>query len=94
MEKYVRVMDGNKSNDSGFEYELDKINIANKWNPREKEPAKMGGFSFSTEDKILRWLHRGDTLYDVIIPEDAEVVLCDKEKGVWRSNKIIVTNPR
>ncbi len=30
----------------------------------------MGGFNFSTEDKILRWLVRGDTLYDVIIPED------------------------
>ena len=25
-------------------------------------------------EKIIRWLHRGDTLYDVIIPEDAEVI--------------------
>ena len=54
----------------------------------------MGGFNFGSEDKILRWLHRGDTLYDVIIPEDAQVVLCNEEKGVWRANKIIVTNPR
>ena len=54
----------------------------------------MGGFNFSSEDKILRWLHRGDTIYDVIVPEDAEVVLCNEEKGVWRANKIIVTNPR
>lgn len=53
----------------------------------------MGGFNFGSEDKILRWLHRGDTIYDVIIPEDAEVILCNEEKGVWRSNKIIVTNP-
>jgi hypothetical protein len=54
----------------------------------------MGGFNFSSEDKILRWLHRGDTIYDVSIPKEAEVILCDEEKGVWRANKIIVTNPQ
>ena len=35
-----------------------------------------------------------NTIYDVIIPDDAEVILCNEEKGVYRSNKIIVTNPR
>lgn len=94
MNKYVRVMDGLKSNAGGFEYTLDEINIAEKWNPNTLEPEQMGGFNFSTEDKILRWLHRGDTIYDVVIPEDAEVILCDEEKGIYRSNKIIVTNPR
>ena len=94
MNKYVRVMDGLKSNAGGFEYKLDEINIAEKWNPNTLEPEQMGGFNFGTEDKILRWLHRGDTIYDVIIPEDAEVILCDEEKGIYRSNKIIVTNPR
>ena len=92
--KYVRVMDGLKSNAGGFEYKLDEINIAEKWNPNSLDPEEMGGFNFGTEDKILRWLHRGDTLYDVIVPEDAEVILCDEEKGIYRSNKIIVTNPR
>lgn len=94
MYKYVRVMDGLKSNAGGFEYKLDEINIAKTWNPKEVESEKMGGFNFGTEDKILRWLHRGDTIYDVIIPEDAEVICCDNEKGIYRSNKIIVTNPR
>lgn len=94
MEKYVRVMDGTKSNASGFEYKLDEINIAKIWNPNTMEPDKMGGFNFGTEDKILRWLHRGDTIYDVIIPDDAEVVLCDENKGVYRTNKIIVSNPK
>ena len=94
MKKYVRVMDGIKSNAGGFKYKLDEINISDIWNPNEYEPDKMGGFNFGTEDKILRWLHRGDTIYDVIIPEDAEVILCNKEKGVFRSNKIIVTNPK
>ena len=94
MKKYVRVMDGIKSNASGFEYKLDEVKIAKLWNPNTMEPDKMGGFNFGTEDKILRWLHRGDTIYDVIIPDDAEVILCDENKGVYRANKIIVSNPR
>ena len=94
MSKYVRVMDGTKSNAGGFEYKLDKVNIAKLWNPKTMEPDKMGGFNFGTEDKILRWLHRGDTIYDVDIPNDAIVILCDESKGVYRSNKIIVSNPK
>ena len=94
MSKYVRVMDGAKSNAGGFEYKLDKVNIAKLWNPKTMEPDKMGGFNFGTEDKILRWLHRGDTIYDVDIPNDAEAILCDESKGVYRSNKIIVSNSK
>lgn len=94
MDKYVRVMDGLKSNAGGFVYKLDEVNVAQKWNPKNLDPEEMGGFNFWTEDKILRWLHRGDTIYDVIIPEDAEVINVDDEKGVYRANKIIVKNPR
>jgi len=94
MSKFVRVMDGLKSNAGGFEYKLDEVNVANNWHPEESEPEKMGGFNFCREDKILRWLHRGDTIYDVIVPDDAEVILCNEEKGVYRTNKIIITNPR
>ena len=94
MNKYVCVMDGLKSNAGGFRYKLNEINISDNWNPNETEPEQMRGFNFCSEDKILRWLHRGDTIYDVIIPKDAETVLCNEEKGVWRANKIIVTNPR
>ena len=92
--KYVIVMDGLKSNAGGFEYKLDEINIAKVWNPNTFNPKEMGGFNFSTADKILRWLHRGDTIYDVTIPDGAEVILCDEDKGVYRANKIIVSNPR
>lgn len=94
MGKYVRVMDGLKSSAGGFEYKLNEVNIANKWNPKSIDAEEMGGFNFGTEDKILRWLHRGDTIYDVIIPSDAEVVNVDSEKGIYRANKIIVTNPK
>ena len=93
--KYLKVMFGNKG--VNFEYKIDEVNIANTWNPNTFDPKEMGGFNFSTEDKILRWLVRGDTLYDVMIPDDAEVIDCPSESaphGVFRSNKIILTNPR
>ena len=94
MEKYVRVAVGLRSNAGNFAYKLDEINVASNWNPKESDPEKMGGFNFGTEDKILRWLHRGDTLYDVVIPSDTKVIQVDEEKGIYRSNKIIITNPR
>lgn len=93
--KFIKVMFGNKG--VNFEYKIDKVNIADTWNPNTYDPEQMGGFNFSTEDKILRWLVRGDTIYDVIIPEDAEVIDCPSESaphGVFRSNKIVLINPR
>ena len=93
--KYLKVMFGNKGAD--YEYKIDEVNVANVWNPEATNGREFGGFNFSTEDKIIRWLHRGDTLYDVIIPEDTEVIEMEggaTPHGVFRSNKIIVTNPR
>ena len=94
MSKYVRVMDKDISNASGKKFKINEVNISEKWNPNSLEAEEMGGFNFGVEDKILRWLHRGDTIYDVIIPKDAEVILVDDIKGIYRTNKIIVTNPR
>jgi len=93
--KYLKVMFGNKSNANGvgLEYKIGQVNIAEFWNPSELDPKKMGGFNFSTESKILRWLVRGDTIYDVTVPEDAQVIDCPSESaphGVLRTNK----NPR
>ena len=65
-------MFGNKGVD--FEYKIGEVNIANNWNPNTFDPKEMGGFNFSTEDKIIRWLVRGDTIYDVIILEGSEVI--------------------
>ena len=94
MSKYLKVIDGLKSNAGGFKYKLDKVNIAPIWNPNADNPESFGGFNFSDEEHILRWLHRGDTIYDVIIPDDAETVLVDEEKGIYRTNKIIIINPK
>ena len=97
MSKYVRVMFGNTSGANGFFFEENEVNVAENWNPKEIEPDKMGGFNFSTENKILRYLVRGDTLCDVIIPDGAEVIDCPSNScphGIFRANKIIVSNIR
>ncbi len=98
MKKYLKVMFGKSSSaNNNLAYKIDEINISNNWNPIAENPKDMGGFNFSTEDKILRWLIRGDTLYDVEIPEDAEVIDCPSKSaphGVFRSNKIVLHNPR
>ncbi len=95
--KYLKVMDERVSNaNPNLVYKINEVNIATKWNKSAKIPEEMGGFNFSTENKILRWLLRGNTLYEVIIPPGAEVVECDSlsaPHGVFRTNKIIIKNP-
>lgn len=98
MNKYLKVMFGTKSGaNNDFEYKINEINISNNWNPSADDPKDFGGFNFSTETKILRWLVRGDTIYDVTIPKDAEVIDVPHPTtphGVFRTNKIILTNPK
>lgn len=97
MSKYIKLMDGTKSNAGGFEIKLNEIVIADKWDTATFDPKIMGGFNFSTDEKILRWIHRGDTVYDVELPEDTEIIDCPSSNcphGVFRSNKIILKNPR
>ena len=72
MSKYVKVMDGIKSNVGGFEYKINEVNICNNWNPRATSSRNFGGFNYASEKCIIRWLHKGDTIYDVEIPTDAE----------------------
>jgi len=62
MKKYVRVMYNTKSHDGDFEYKINKINETDNWNPNADNPKDFGGFNFSTEDKILRWLLRGENI--------------------------------
>lgn len=94
MNKYVRVMDGLKSNAGGFEYKLNEINVSDSWNPEAHSGKEFVGFNFTTESCILRWLHRGSTIYDVEIPKDAETVKIEGATVLFRTNKIIVKNPR
>lgn len=96
--KYLKAMFGQTSGaDNSFEYKIGEVNVANTWDPYSTDPKEMGGFNFSVEDKIIRWLVRGDTLYDVTIPDDAEIINVPHQAtpdGVLRANKIIISNPR
>ena len=44
--KYVRVMDGLKSNAGGFEYKLDAVNISKNWNSKALDPEKWAVLIF------------------------------------------------
>ncbi len=95
MNKFVKVMFGKRSSaKSDFEYKINEINTASNWNPTAENAKDFGGFNYATEDCILRWLHRGDTIYDVEIPEDAEIIKLEGATTVYRTNKIIINNPR
>lgn len=92
--KYVKVMDGLKSNAGDFEYKLGEINVANNWNPNADNPKDFGGFNYAEEKCILRWLHRGTYIYEVEIPADAENVKLDGATTIYRTDKIIIKNPK
>ena len=95
MIKYVKVMYGTTSGaKSDFKYKLNEINVANNWNPKATNGKDFGGFNYCSEECILRWLHRGDTIYDVEIPADAENIRLDGATTIYRTNKIIISNPR
>ena len=51
MSKYLRIIDGTKSNAGGFEIKVGEGNISETWNPTIYDPAIMGSFNFSTEKK-------------------------------------------
>jgi len=95
MSKYVKVMFGTTSGaKSDFEYKLNEVNISNNWNPKATNGRDFGGFNYADEKCILRWLHRGDTIYDVEVPEDAENIKLEGATTIYRANKIIIKNPR
>ena len=97
MSRLLKVMFDNISGaDSDFSYKIGEINIADNWNIDAKNGKEMGGFSYSNEENIFRWLIRGDILYEVEIPDDACVIKLDNystPNGVFVANKIIVKNP-
>ena len=94
MAKYVKVMYGTTSGASDFKYKVNEINVSEHWNPNAEKGRDFGGFNYTTEDCILRWLHRGDTIYDVEVPEDTENIKLDGATTIYRANKIIINNPR
>lgn len=95
MSKFVKVMFGTTSGAKrDFEYKVNEVNVSENWNPNAENGRNFGGFNYCSEECILRWLHRGDTVYDVEIPADAENIKLDGATTIYRTNKIIINNPR
>lgn len=95
--KYVRIMKEFESSGNGYPFKLDEVNETDRCNTKSKDPKEFGGFNFTTEDKALRWTIRGTTLYEVEIPKDAKTLELVNETypdGIYKSNKIIIKNPK
>jgi adenylate kinase family enzyme len=89
---YLKVMD--HASCDGYQFNIGTTNI---WKPQAVSSEEHGGFKFFNEENILRWIIKGDTLYDVLIPNNAEIINVKNDitpNGIYRANKIIVKNPR
>jgi len=77
-------------------FEIGKEIICNTWDPENPDWDKRGGFNFTNEECAFRWMSRGDTLYEVEIPSDAQVLNVRNDKtpgGIIVADKIILNNP-
>lgn len=77
-------------------FALGEVITCDTWDPNNPDWDKRGGFNFTIEECALRWMSRGDTLYEVEIPEDGEVLKVKNDKtpgGIIVANKIILKNP-
>ena len=84
---------GHKDNQK---FEVGKVIICDTWDPNNSDWDKRGGFNFTNEECALRWMSRGDTLYEVEIPSDGEILKVRNDKtpgGIIVANKIILKNP-
>ena len=93
--KFYRVIQTVKEYSDGKRFPIDEIVIADKKiNFNAEQQIDMGGFCVSTFDYIFRWLIRGDTLCEVIIPEYEKIYKTVSENGIYIAEKIILTNPK
>ena len=96
--KYVKAINTIRNYSDGRRFTMNEVVIADKAiNIDAIEKEDMGGFNVANYESVFRWLIRGDTLCDVIIPEDTkiyETVSFTTPHGTFRADKIILTNPR
>lgn len=77
-------------------FEIEKVITCDTWDPNNNDWNKRGGFNFTNEECALRWMSRGDTLYEVEVPKDGEILEVKNDKtpgGIIVANKIILKNP-
>ena len=95
--KYLKwAFKNNVGHKDNQKFEVGKIITCDIWDPQNSDWDKRGGFNFTNEECALRWMSRGDTLYEVEIPSDGEVLEVRNDKtpgGIIVANKIILKNP-
>ena len=95
--KYLKwVFKDNVGHRDNQKFEIGKVMTCDTWDPNNSDWDKRGGFNFTNEECALRWMSRGDTLYEVEIPFDGEVLVVKNDKtpgGIIVANKIILKNP-
>lgn len=95
--KYLKWVFGTSvANRENKNFEIGKIINSDIWDPHNNDWDKRGGFNFTNEEGALRWMSRGDTLYEVNVPNDGEFieVINQKTPGeIFVANKIILSNP-
>ena len=77
-------------------FQVGKVTCCDTWDPTNTDWDKRGGFNFTNEESAFRWMSRGDTLYEVTLPDDAEMIEVKNDKtpgGIMVTNKIIINNP-
>ena len=93
--KYYRVIQTIKEYRDGKRFPIDELVIADKEiDLNATESMQMGGFCVSTYNYAFRWLIRGDTLCEVIIPEDSKFYKTVSDNDVYVCEKMILTNPK
>lgn len=92
--KYYRVIQTKKEYGDGRRFPINEVVISDKKiNLEAEEKTDMGGFCISTYEYIFRWLIRGDTLCEVIIPENEKIYKTVSYNGIYLAEKIILKNP-
>ena len=95
--KYLKwVFKDNVGHKDNKKFDIEKVITCDTWDPNNADWDKRGGLNFTNEECALRWMSRGDTLYEVEVPKDAEIVEVKNDKtpgGIIVANKIILKNP-
>ena len=79
--KYLKwVFKDNIGHRDNKKFAIGKVMTCDTWNPDNIDWDKRGGFNFTNEECALRWMSRGDTLYEVEIPPDGEILEVKNDK--------------
>lgn len=93
--KYYKFIQTKKKYADGKEFPIDEIVEASRpVNLEAENPIDMGGFCVSIYENAFRWVVRGDTLCEVLIPEGEKIYTTGSDNGIYIAQKIILTNPK